>query len=372
MEPCTWGSSAKMLRFIQRIAAQSAYTCSRLRFYAMLSTLMLAMLPWQVGAETAGTPLSNSPEQATGALRRGILTTKSKLRTSPSMQSEVIALAKEGTQVEILMETESWFHVKTAASIEAWIYKSLVHIERESLKAASDPSIGIMQPDIMELLFASAARPNVSIESAPGNSPDLLGSGTSSAAPIDEAPVPPETLVPGWFIDVMLAHINNPGAYVISALAMALVLSIALQLRGAKHLRRAMQEIGQILAIVEEMYTDAAMTPVKENDTMIPLRAVQASTQESLRPLIEFSPVEQAVLEALSDQRAIQEGELGKILDEKGYAGTLITAIIGDILRKTSTGELPWVQVSYAQGRYSYRLRPEAAANLSRPQSERR
>ena len=372
MGPYMWGSSAQMLRFIQRIAARRAYTCSRLRFYAMLSTLMLAMLPWQVGAETAGAPLSNSPEQATGALRRGIVTTTSKLRTSPSMQSEVIAIAKKGTQVEILMETESWFYVRSAASIEAWIYKSLVHIEREPLKAASNPPPGIVPPDMLELLFASAARPNDSIESALGNSPDLRGSGASAAAPIDEAPFPPETIGPGWIIDVMLSHIYTPGAYVISALIIALVLSIALQLRGARQLRRATQEIAQILAIVEEMYTDTAMTPVNEGGTTIPLRAVEASTQQSLHPLIEFSPVEQAVLEALSDRCAVQEGELARILAEKGYAGTLIKAIIGDILRKTGTAELPWVQVSYAQGRYNYRLRPEAVSNLSRPPSERR
>ena len=101
MVRCIWGWTAKLLRFIQLMATRSAYRRSRLRFYAMLSTIMLAMLSWQVGAETAGGPLSHSSEQAVETLRRGTITTKSKLRTSPSMQSEVIAIAKEGTQVEI-------------------------------------------------------------------------------------------------------------------------------------------------------------------------------------------------------------------------------------------------------------------------------
>ncbi len=233
------------------------------------------------------------------------------------------------------METESWFHVRGAASIDAWIYRSLVHIEGESLKAASDPPLGITPSHIAELLFASAARPNASIDSAPGNSPKLLSSDASSAALIDEASLPPETIVPGWFIDRILSNIYSPAAYIISALIIALLLSIALQLRGARQLRRAMQEIGQILATVEEMYTDAAMTPVREGGTTVPLTAVEASTEQSLHPRIEFSPVEQAVLEALSDQRTVQECDLGKILDEKGYTGTLVKAVIGDILRKT-------------------------------------
>jgi hypothetical protein len=334
--------------------------------------VMLTMLSWQVGAETAGAPLSNSPEQAGGTLRRGTITTKSKLRTSPSMQSEVIAIVKEGTQVEILAESESWFQVTTAASMEAWIYKPLVHIEREPLKTASASPPGTMQSGTMEFLFASTVRPNVSIISVPENSPDHLGSSASYAAPPDEAAVSHEISVLGWFIEVMLANVNSPAAYVISALIIALILSIALQLRGAKHLRQAMQEIGEILVIVEEMYRGAAMTPLKEADTAMPLRVAESSTRESLCPLAEFSPIEQAVLEALSDQCAVQEDELGKILDEKGYGGTLIQSIIGDIVRKTSRTELPWVQISYAQGRYSYQLRPEVALNLSRLHNERR
>jgi SH3-like domain-containing protein len=318
MGHCMWGSFVKMLCFIRGVTAWRASAGSRWRFYAMLSALLVAMLPWQVKAETAGAPLPNSAEQATGALRRGIVTTNSRLRTSPSMQSEVVAIAKQGTQVEILMDTDSWLHVRSSDDIEAWIYKRLVHIEGETLQVASAPPSGIEQPDITELLFASAARPNASMESTAENSPELLGSGASSATAIEAAPISAETIIPDWLIDLTLPYLYSPGAYVISALIVALVLSITLQLRGVKQLRRAMQEIGQILAIVEEMYRDAVMTPGNEGGTAMPLTAVEAPTQQNLPPLIQFSPVEQAVLEALSDQCAIQEEDLGKILGEKG------------------------------------------------------
>jgi hypothetical protein len=338
----------------------------------MLVSLIVTILPWQVVAETTPAPLSNAPEQAPGSLRRGMVTAKSKLRISPSMQSEIVAIAKEGTRVEIFMETERWFHVRSEAGVEAWIYKSLVHLEREPVQGASGTPVGIMQPDITEILFASAAMPDVSSESSPGSTPELQGLGASSSVPIDETHVPPETIGTGWFIEVILSHIHGSGAYIIIALVMALVLSIALQLRGARQLRRAMQEIGQILEIVEGIYADAASAPANDSGTMMPPMSAEASTHQILRPLIEFSPVEQAVLEALSDQRAVQEGELGKILDEKGYVGPLIKAVIGDIVRKTGTTELPWVEVSYIQGRYSYRLRPEVVSNLSALPSERR
>jgi hypothetical protein len=362
----------RRLRFIQRLAAWKAYRCSRLRFCAMLISLIVAMLPWQVAAETTGVPLSSPPEQTTEGLRRGIINAKSKFRTSPSMQSEVIAIAKEGTRVEILLETERWLHVRSESGVEAWIYKSLVHIEPEPLKATSDTLVGIVQSDIMELLYVSAAKANISIESGLGSTPAPQDLDASSAPTIDEPRVPPETIETGWLIKVFPVKHPRPEVYVIVSLVIALVLSIALQLRGARQLRRATQEIGEILDIVEEMYADATSTLVNERSTTMPPMAVEASTQKILRPLSEFSPIEQAVLEALSDQCAVQEGELGKILHEKGYAGTLIKAIIGDIVRKTGTAELPWVEVSYAQGQYSYRLRPEAISNLSKQQAERR
>jgi SH3-like domain-containing protein len=363
---------AKMRCVIQRLAAPRAWTYVRWRFSAMLIWLIVAMLPWPVIAETSVATLSNASEPAMGALRHGIITIMSNLRTSPSVQSEVVAIAKEGALVEILLETERWYRVRSEAGVEAWIYKSLVRVEREPSNAARETPVGIVQPDMTELLLTPAATPNVSIESGLEITPELQGSGDSSAAPIDEAHVPPERTRTGWFLEVVLSPVHGPAAYVILTLVIALALSIAMQLRSARQLRRAMHEIGQILDIVEAMYADAALTPVHESSTTVPPMVAGALTQQILPPLMEFSPIEQAVLEVLSDQRAVQEGELGKMLGEKGYAGTLIKAIIGDIVRKTGTAELPWIEVSYAQGRYSYRLRPEAASKLSNLPSERR
>src|SRR5262245_57763327 len=98
----------------------------------------------------------------------------------------------------------------------------------------------------------------------------------------------------------------------------------------------------------------------------------ETSDNQPPHPVIEFSPIEHAVLETLSDQRELQEGELAKLIAEKGFMGVLLKAVIGDIVHKTGTVELPWVEVRYAQGRYSYWLRPEAIANLSEQQSENR
>ena len=71
------------------------------------------------------------------------------------------------------------------------------------------------------------------------------------------------------------------------------------------------------------------------------------------------------MLQALSVQPVVQEAELRKFLAEKGLTGVLIKAIIGDIVRKTGALGLPWVEVRYVQGRFRYRLRPDAVSNPS-------
>lgn len=338
----------------------------------MLIALMGAILPWQVAAETNIAPLSNASEQAKESPRRGVVTLKSNLRASPSMQSEIVVIAKDGTHVEILQETERWYRVRSEAGVEAWIYKPLVLIKPEPLKDLSVSPVTLARPDITEVLFTSAAKPDASIEFGLASTLEQQGSGASSPAPLDEPNLTREMTEAGLFIDVMLSHIQSLGGSVVIALVIVLVLSIALQLRATRQLRRATQEMGQILDLVEGIYADGALTRAPDSDAArLPLPA-GASTHQPPRPLIEFSPIEHAVLEALSDQRVVQEGELGKILEEKGFAGVLIKAIIGDIVRKTGAAGLPWVEVRYAQGWYSYRLRPEAVPTLSEQPSERR
>jgi SH3-like domain-containing protein len=362
---------AKMRCFIWWFAAQRAYAYLRRGFAAMLTALMVAILPWQVAAETIA-PLSNASEQARESPRRGVVTLMSNLRASPSVQSEIVAIAKEGAHVEILQETERWYRVRSEAGIEAWIYKPLVRIEPEPLKEPGVTPLASARPEITEVLFASAAQPEASIEFGRTSTPEQQGSGASSPAPLGEPNLPRETAEAGLSIDVMLSHIQSLGGSIVTALIIVLVLSIALQLRAARQLRRATQEMGQILDLVEGIYADGALTRAHDGDAArLPLPA-DASTHQPPRPLIEFSPIEHAVLEALSDQRVVQEGELGKILEEKGFAGVLIKAIIGDIVRKTGAAGLPWVEVRYTQGWYSYRLRPEPAPTLSEQPSEGR
>jgi SH3-like domain-containing protein len=337
----------------------------------MLIALTLAIMPWQAVAETPSAPISNTSEQKKESLRRGIVTLRSNLRGSPSTQSQIVTITKEGAHVEILAETGRWYRVRDEEGVEAWIYKPLVLIEHEPLKNPRATPAALAQPDITEIPSASAARLNVPAESQPEITLERQGSGAPSTVPIDEPHDSPEMTGTGWFIDAILSQVQGLGAYVMIALATVLVLSIALQLRASRQLRRAMQEMGQILDIVEEICVDGALARTSGSSIAMNPMPAEASGYEPPRPVIEFAPIEHAVLEALSDQHEVQEGELGKILDEKGFAGVLIKAVIGDIVRKTGTAGVPWVEVRYVQGRYSYRLRPEALPNLSAPQAER-
>ena len=112
---------------------------------------------------------------------------------------------------------------------------------------------------------------------------------------------------------------------------MVLVLSIALQLRAARQLRRAMQEVGQILDIVEEIYAGGMLARTSDSGPILNPMAAEALSQQPPPPGIEFSPTEYMVLEALSDQPEVQETELGKfstkravrVCSSKPSSGTL-------------------------------------------------
>jgi len=126
-----------------------------------------------------------------------------------------------------------------------------------------------------------------------------------------------------------------------------------------------MREMGQILDIVEEIYAGDRLARTSDGSIILHPITAEALVQQPLPPGIEFTPIEHIVLEGLSDQREVQEAELGKILNEKGSSGVLIKAVIGDIIRKTTAIGLPWVEVHYVQGRYRYRLRHETGPNRS-------
>jgi hypothetical protein len=116
--------------------------------------------------------------------------------------------------------------------------------------------------------------------------------------------------------------------------------------------------VGQIIDLVEEIYTASTgvRTPAGQTAlTPMPSEVVVASLPQ---PAAELSALERAVLEAIAARREVPEGELAKIVEEKGFPGVLIKAVIGDIVRKTATEGMPWVEVRYADSRYLYRLRP--------------
>jgi Bacterial SH3 domain len=360
---------AKMLCFVQRRPAQRAGACRPFWACVMLMALTVTILPWQAAADTISAPLSNDAEQAQGAPRRGVITIWSNLRTSPSMQSEIVAIAREGSHVEILMETKGWYRVRNEEGVEAWIYKTLVRIEPMPLKepSAATPA-ALTPPDMEEIPAAAAAKPDVAGESRPENTPAQQGLEGSSGDLIPEQRVSFKAIGIDWLKDASLPHIQGLGPYVIIALVMVLVLSIALQLRAARQLRRAMQEMGEILDMVEEIYTDGALarTPVRG----VPTKPISAAVpaRQPQPPRIEFSSIERAVLDVLFDQRDIQEEGLEKLLDEKGFTRIPIKAVISDIIRKTGMTGLPWVEVRDIRGQFSYRLRPEVASSLSEQQ----
>ncbi len=83
----------------------------------MLISPMAVIQPWQAVAEVTSPPFSHTTEQATTSPRHGIVTSISNLRASPSLQSTVVAIAKEGTHIEILVEARRWSHVRSAEGV---------------------------------------------------------------------------------------------------------------------------------------------------------------------------------------------------------------------------------------------------------------
>jgi len=272
MDPCVKDWFAKVLCLVQRRATQGADTCPALWACVMLIYLTVAILPWQAMADTISAPQSNSSEHTRGSPRRGVVTIMSNLRTTPSIHSDIVAIAKEGTHVEILVETERWYRVRNEEGVEAWIYKPLVLIEPMPLKGPSAIPAASAQPDIEDTPAASATTPAVATESRSENTPEQQDLGASPAVLLEEQRASSKAIGIDWLSDTMLPYVQGLGAYVIIALVLVLVLSIALQLRAARQLRRAMQEMGQILDIVEEIYTDG--TIARTSDRGAPLQPI--------------------------------------------------------------------------------------------------
>ena len=132
-----------------------------------------------------------------------------------------------------------------------------------------------------------------------------------------------------------------------------------------------MRGTGQILDAVEEIYARGVLARTSDSGTALHPMAAGALALQRAPPGVEFSPTEYTVLEALWDQREIQEKELEKILAEKGSTRLLVKAVIRDIVRKTGIVGVLWVEVRELQGRCYYRLRAEAVLNLNEQPLER-
>ena len=338
----------------------------------MLILLMVTIHPGPAVAEVSSPPILQTPAQATTSPRRGLVTSTSNLRASPSMQSPVVTIAREGAHVEILMEDGRWYHVRSDEGVEAWIYSSLVRIEQEPIEGPSATPVRIAQPGIMEHLLPMTTKSDVFVEFQPENTSANQQSGASSVTLIDALHVLSEKWLSGWFINPLLSDFQGRlAAYVIIAFVLVLMLSVTLQLRAARQLRRTMQEMGQILDIVEEFYAGSTLAWTNDRAATLNLVAAEALAQQNPQPALELSPIENAVLEVLSNRREVSEPELGKLLAEGGFTGVLIKAVIGDIIRKTEMMGLPWVEVRYARGQYSYRLRPATVPKPNEQQLNR-
>jgi hypothetical protein len=174
--------------------------------------------------------------------------------------------------------------------------------------------------------------------------------------------------------------------YLLAALLASLVAVIGLQLRTARQLKQTRHEVDQIAhhpAPAQQQTPSTSIFSQQAEGTLEPKGISQASTtrsvskqaqraegsQHAVVPVpphadiarlpdlpVELSPLERAVLKAIYGHEEVQEGELRKTLENRGFPGVLIKAVIGDIMRRTGSDSPPWISVSYAQGRYTYRL----------------
>jgi hypothetical protein len=300
------------------------------------------------------------------------------------MQGEVVATAKQGTPVEIVSETTHWYRVKTEQGLEAWIYKPLVVLEADDQRPQAEPPATSARPNDSEALPSHPEQPLPSAEVPPPPERPLASAEVPSPPEqsLRSADVPspegeqlanpelsqpllsPGALLPtplpdkGLEFDAIFSFFHAAGVYLIAGLVVIVILSIGLQLRAARQLKRAMREMEQIVDLVEEIYTASTLWRTTAGQTALTPVSSEAVAVSLPQPAAELTALERAVLEAVATRREVQEGELAKILEEQGFPGVLIKAVIGDIVRKTAAEGVPWVEARYADGRYFYRLRP--------------
>jgi hypothetical protein len=347
---------------------------SQIRYW--LSLLIIALLLDFMGftalrhttAETTSPPRLIPLEHVPGFPKRGSVTTMANLRSAPSMQSEVVSIIKDGMSVEILTETGRWYRVKTEEGLEAWIGKSLVAVEPTPQKMPS-PFRGTPAPPEMQAREESPSPAPVTddtpAETATPHSEDTADqqdAGPPLELPEEGLPISLEEDAFHWPIDGMFPYVQSLEAYVIPALVIVLILAIFFQLKAARQLRRAMQEMGLILDLVDDIYANRMLARTGDGEATAKALSQSASVSRLETPSIQFSALEYAMLQAMSDDREVDEKELTEALAAKGFTGVLTKAVIGGIIRKTKASGQQRIDVRYVQGRYRYQLRRESTS----------
>jgi SH3 domain-containing protein len=357
----------------------------------VLLLVCLPFLPCPLAVASSNATLGTDTGPSSLAMARGIITLTSNLRDAPSMKSGVVGVAKERTTVDILGQTEHWYHIRTPEGLEAWIYKPLVFVE--PVAAPQTQTTEVSRPEIsppteiQDVQDTSTPEPEdisestqpVAPEGDQQQSSDTPTWPASSLAPAEplarpSAPTAPKAVSnkPSVALQPVFEPFRGLVGYLLAVLVVVVMVSIGLQWRAARQLRRATSEMGQILDLVEDIYSEVALS--RPNTPQAP-PAIPATSPAVTLPTLgpEFTPLERALLESLSSGEAIQEGELAKMLQQRGFSGVLIKAVIGDIVRKTAGDGRPWVAVEYTHGRYAYALRtPDGASGREVQQGSNR
>jgi hypothetical protein len=340
----------------------------------LLELMGFTARPHTIAETTSASPIIPSDiipsEYVPDFPKRGSVTTMANLRSGPSMQSEVVSTIRDGMPVEILTETGRWYRIKTEEGLEAWIGKSLVLVEATPRKKPSPVSGTTVPPEIQPIGERPSPAPAIaeaSTETTTLHSEETTNqqeAGASLELP-EEAPLialkEPEFK---WSIDGISPYMQELEVYVIPTLVIVLILAISFQLKAARQLRRAMQEIGLILDLVDDIYANAMLARTGDGETVTQVLSKSISPPQLETPPIHLSALEHAMLQAMSDHREVEERELTDALAAKGFAGVLIKAVIGGIIRKTTASGQQCITVRYVQGRYRYQLQREGVSAL--------
>jgi hypothetical protein len=349
-------------------------TCPRRFWWAwILGAWLMVSTTWPLALAEVNAPSPSVPTvQSPSSLRRGLVTTPANLRALPSIQGEVIAIAKERSSLEILEESGRWYRVRTDDGLEAWIGKTLLQIitppsevPTKVLDTVTDSEDSPLREALPSLptaidLAPTAAEPQPLPSLTPWERQEALipfaPTGTS-LSDFDNGSI-------RRFVDTLSQYLERIEGFLLPTLAVVLVLAIILQLRAARQLRRAMREMGMILDIVEELSGAGRLGQTGGAGASPGAGSNGISVKRARSPMAEFSSIERTVLQALSEEREVEESELAKALTQRGFAGILLKAVIAEILRKTNASGIPGIDVRYHDGHYSYKLRSGALTSL--------